>query len=43
MGASLGKFEQVWASKDKLGQGKKLKNGKKEAERIRKENRNFSG
>ena len=34
--ASLGKFGQVWTSQDKA-------NGKEEAERIRKGNKNFSG
>ena len=46
----MGKLGQVWASLGKSGQVKKvrtrknfLKNGKKEAERIRKGNRNLSG
>ena len=44
--ASLGKFGQVWASLGKFGQvwtSQDKANGKEEAERIRKGNKNFSG
>ena len=38
-----GIFGQVWTSWDKFGQGNKLVQWGKKAEKIRKENRNLSG